>query len=321
MKSPDYSFVASIENLHVDGVMGSSWNIGADLKITNSRTTANKISNPTLSNLAGKLEIDQILSGEPFVYAMGPYPLDDDSQDTQMKLLNARLRVAVSFCNTLWIIKDNSINIGRGFLQFPIKGNDGSRVSLNNWIIQFSDARGELTSTEFSKQEIRTAISMHKKLYSEESLHDISAPLKPSHVKKVGRLSRALYFLQAARASDDLPVKIANYCTIFETLVSTSATELAHQVAERVAILIGIDSDETLEIYRSLKRAYSTRSKLVHGDDLRVDNQRYINESILCDGYLRRLLHLVISNPDVHEGIDGKSEEVERFFLAKLFGG
>ena len=93
----------------------------------------------------------------------------------------------------------------------------------------------------------------------------------------------------------DLPHKVANYCTSFEALVSTSSAELAHQVSERVAILIGNDSNDSLEIYSNLKRAYTTRSKLVHGDRLTATRDQFLKESLNCDGYLRRLILLLLT--------------------------
>ena len=320
MPPQDYCFVAAIENLRIDEPMGSSWNIDSDLNITNSQTIAQKIVNPTLYERAGKIEADEILSGAPFVYAIGPYPNDDDSAETQMKILMVRLRIAVTFCNILWIIKDNSVNIGRGFLQYPFIKTGTSRVSLNNWIVMFTDASGGLNDTSFSKEEIRTAILIYQRLFPEMTIDDISDPIKPGRGNKINRLSRAFYFLEAARANDDMGVKIANYCTSFETLVSTNPTELAHQVAERVAVLIGKDPSESLEIYQDLKRAYATRSKLVHGDNLTADKERYMNESMLCDDYLRRLLTLVISDAEVNQGIEQKSQDVDGFFLERLFG-
>ena len=319
MTSQEYCFVATIENLQIDEPMGSSWNIDADLNITNSPTIAKRIVNPTLYERAGKMEADDILSGEPFVYAIGSYPNDDDSAKTQMKMLMVRLRIAVTFCNVLWIIKDNTVNVGRGFLQYPFIKTGTSRVSLNSWIVRFSDASGGLGCSSFSKDEIRTAISMYKRLFPETTIDDISDPIKPSRGEKIDRLSRAFYFLQAARASDDLPGKIAYYCTCFEALVSTNPIELAHQVAERVAVLIGRDSQDSLEVYRNLKRAYSTRSKLVHGDNLTATNERYGRESLLCDDYLRRLLTLVVSDAEVNQGIEQTSQNVDGFFLEKLF--
>ena len=134
----------------------------------------------------------------------------------------------------------------------------------------------------------------------------------------MSRVSRAFYFLQSARATVFLPLKVAHYCTCFETLVSTSSTELAHQVAERVAVLISEDSQERMEVYRNLKRAYDTRSKVVHGSELTRSQQRYLDDSRNCDDYLRRLLLSFMAHHHLEEAANGPQEQWDTFFLGKL---
>ena len=118
----------------------------------------------------------------------------------------------------------------------------------------------------------------------------------------------------------DLTQKTANYCTAFEAIVSTSSSELAHQVPERVALLIGKDSSEALKIYGNLKKAYRTRSKLVHGDRLTSSSEQYRTESENCDRYLRRLIHAILTRESVAKALQQKPEQVNQFFLSLLFG-
>ncbi len=54
--------------------------------------------------------------------------------------------------------------------------------------------------------------------------------------------------------------------TILETLLSTGTAEIAHQISERVAVLIGNSSSERLDIYRTTKKLYDLRSRISHGD-------------------------------------------------------
>ena len=119
MVSTKYCFVSVIENLKIDGPIGSNWNVDPDLNISNSPTTAKRIDNQTLYDRAGGIEANEIASGKPYLFAISDYPLMDDSEDTQMKLLRKRLQIAVIFCNSLWLIKDDSVNVDRAFLQYP----------------------------------------------------------------------------------------------------------------------------------------------------------------------------------------------------------
>ena len=317
-----YSFVSSLDFLHVAEPLGSGWTVGADVKLSSSNTIAKGLVTQHLRYSAGDSDAKAILSGSPFLFSDADYPLENSSPEDQMSLLNARLGVARNFCNVLWLVKDNSVNFDRGFLQYPHRSPGGTpRVSINTWAYRYSKADGTTVPTTFSKDELQVAISIYKSLYGWVDSRDVSPALTPGTAGTVGRLPRALYFLQGARAMNDFPHKVANYCTSFEALVSTSSTELAHQVSERVAVLIGRDSNEALDIYRNLKRAYGTRSKLVHGDQLSRDWTTYLRESNSCDIYLRRLLHLLLSQHDVLEDLDQPADKVNEFFLRRLLDG
>jgi hypothetical protein len=320
MPARKYSFVASLQDLKIGGPLGSGWTIAADLKLSTSETIVKKLMNPPFIGSIGHIEAAEIQSGKPFLFALADYPLEDTSPEAQIGLLNARLQTALSLCTALWLIKDNSINFDRAFLQFPHETPVVSpRVSINSWTTRFSKADGSIGLAEFSKEELKAGIAAYNNLYESKSSSDVSPGLTPGTAGTVDRLPRALYFLQGARAMGDLAHKVANYCTSLEALVSTSSTELAHQVSERVAILIAKDSNDALEIYRNLKRAYTTRSKLVHGDSLTADNDQFLKESLNCDGYLRRLILLLLTQGGVAHALEQSREKVNEFFLSRLF--
>ena len=297
MLSRKYSFVASLEGLKVGGPLGSGWTIASDLKLSSSATLAKKLVSPEFIGSIGQIEAKEILSGKPFLFAMADYPLEDASPEAQMSLLNARLQIALTFGTVLWLVKDKFDQFRQSIPAVSVRNILGFLLgsSTNSWTARFSKADGTTGITEFSKEELQVATSMYNSLYKSKSNSDNSPGLTPGTAGAVDRLSRALYFIQGARAMGDLPHKVANYCTSFEALVSTSSTELAHQVSERVAVLIGNDSTDALEVYRNLKRAYSTRSKLVHGDHLTAATGQLLNESVNCDGYLRRLILLTVN--------------------------
>ena len=100
-----------------------------------------------------------------------------------------------------------------------------------------------------------------------------------------------------------------------------SITELAHQVSERVAVLIGNDSNDAMEVYGNLKKAYNTRSKLVHGDRLNASKDQFLNGSVNCDGYLRRLILLLLTQEGLARALEQRPEKVNEFFLNRLFAG
>ena len=270
------------------------------------------------------LEANAILDGKPLVYVDSEYHLEDKSPESQLSLLSHHLGFTQIFLCWMWLIKDNSINFDLGFLQYPFnnsRNSIGTRVSSNGRTIWFTKSDGTLTDTTFNTDDLRAAIAFNRSYIdarpSEQAI-DIN-PIGP--IRDDSRLARAFYFLQAARGAGYLPEKIAYYCTCFETLVSTSPTELAHQVAERVAILLANDTPEAATIYRNMKSAYDTRSKLVHGGYLSKDQARYVTQSVNCDMYLRRLFRLVQEDQELEHTLRKPSIEVDQYFLERLFHG
>ena len=326
MRRHRFSFVTSLHHLKVDRPLGANWTIAGDLKISTSSSVAKSLTTPSLRQNIGELEARRILSGAPFLYATPESPGDDVSENRQLSILFTHLVYAQLFVNMLWLVKDNSINFELGFLQYPfVAGPVETRVSSNFLSALFTNATGDRGDTMFKAEELNKAIALYCRLYGQqhdEGYENLLVPMSsPSPMGQANRLTRAFYFVQAARATWQPAEKVAYYCTSFEALVSTSTSELAHQVAERVATLIGGAPREAVEIYRDLKRAYDTRSKLVHGGQLNAQEDRYLTDSTNCDNYLRRLFHILIANNDLRRAIEGKQDEVNRFFLDRIFGG
>lgn len=319
MSVKQYSFVVPLEFLEIDENLSKGLDIAADLKLSNSTAIAQSLVSRQMQSSIGRIESNSILSGKPYLYAVAKYPLKDSSPQAQISLLNTRLMITLSFCNTLWIVKDNSVTFDRGFFECPYKSfNQSSRVSLNSWTTRFSTAQGQSRCERFTSAELKAAIGVYNALFGQNPSDEAFAGLTPGTAGSVDRLSRSFYFLQGARAMTDLPHKIANYCTCFETLVSTAGAEVSHQVAERVAILIGDDDLDPFDVYNNLKRAYTTRSKLIHGSELKTRHDQYLEQSENCDDYLRRLMVTILSDSSIDIAIRCKPEELNRFFLSRL---
>ena len=321
MTQKQYSFVTSLYNLKIEQPLGSNWEIAGDLKISNSQSVASRLVTELLREHIGILEVNYILSGRPFVYSIAGFPVEDTSEQKQLEVLFSRLAHTLTFLNVLWLVKDNAVNFELGFLQYPYaREGQRSRVSSNFLNARFSDSAGGQGETTFAEAELREAIHLYREIFGWTHDEYTLPESPPVDLGKQGRVSRALYFLQAARAGAYPPQKVAYFCTCFEALVSTSDSELAHQVAERVAILIGDTPNEAKEIYRNLKKAYDTTSRMVHGGQLNRSEDRYRTDSRNCDTYLRRLLHLLISKAELREAIEGNPESVNGFFLDRLLG-
>ena len=117
-----------------------------------------------------------------------------------------------------------------------------------------------------------------------------------------------------------LPHKIANYCSCLETLVSTAGSEISHQVAERIAVLLDADGLDPRCVYRNVKSAYATRSKLVHGSELRSSASAYHTQTSNCDDYIRRLIRTIRTDSDVASAVGSRPQELNEYFLSRILG-
>jgi hypothetical protein len=105
-----------------------------------------------------------------------------------------------------------------------------------------------------------------------------------------------------------------------ESLFATSSSELAHQLAERMALFLSDEPDDRLRIYRQVKKAYGLRSKVVHGDVLRQSKVAELLESSLaCDDLLRQAFQKAVADNEARNALAGGNEDLDRYFLGLIF--
>lgn len=152
-----------------------------------------------------------------------------------------------------------------------------------------------------------------------------------------GRLAVALgAFLSYALGPGDGQGYLA-LMTVFEALLSTEKTEIAHQISERTAFILETGEQDRYDLYRKMKKLYDTRSRLVHGDiknqkgvityhKLRLDarmtivpDQHYFD---IFDTGLK-LLRSVLQRPDLLALLEknNSSEALGEYYQRIVFGG
>lgn len=148
-----------------------------------------------------------------------------------------------------------------------------------------------------------------------------SSPLRFMMEKGYRRSGRAMQFVVAARRAQDLAFKIANYCSAFETLFTTDATELAHKLSERVAFFLGERAEDRRKVFTLVKSAYNIRSKLVHGDTLK-QNQIDTLPALCteCDNALRKILWEIFHSDELKKIFDAHNDAIEEYFAALILG-
>ncbi|MED3804955.1 hypothetical protein P4562_24080 [Lysinibacillus xylanilyticus] len=156
------------------------------------------------------------------------------------------------FTTALWFIKDNSI--------IPYYTTISSVEMIPPQILRTSDyytcSDGGIKDVFFTYDEIKEAeywaqvlLTHAIKLSGENEIKSdeiVNVSLFP--YSETTSLSRAFLYLEIARRESFLPAKIASYITILEILCAVNG-ENTYKVSERVAALLGGNSDEKMDLF------------------------------------------------------------------------
>jgi len=248
-----------------------------------------------------------------------PGPISDD--DARRILLRA-IVLTQQFFLSLWIVKDHSANTGEAHLLVGDRATGKADVFSQRVPFLLTNATCARTTTTFTKAEVDQAVAHFRVLEQVIPQQEWypQAQRESGFVVK-SRLFRALYSAEMARASAEIGVKIAYYCIAFEALFSTAKEAIAHQIAERAAILIESAAASRLTMYRNLKRVYGIRSTVVHGDALSAAKLAEFREiAKTTDGHLRRTFQRIFTEPPLLDLFATKtSQDIEIYFMGKLF--
>jgi hypothetical protein len=216
----------------------------------------------------------------------------------------------------MWLAKDNAADSELGFLTY-IPGLV-QRTHSNALSVAYGMADGSKTVISFSRTELKEIRAYYRAFVGE-----IDPPTPYGVLRsELGRTMRAFYWIQAGRAARGLGERIASFCTAMESLFATSSSELAHQLAERMALFLSDEPEDRLRIYREVKRAYGIRSRVVHGDVLRQSKVAELLESSLaCDALLRQTIQKAATNEEARKALEGGNDDLDQYFLGSLFAG
>lgn len=230
----------------------------------------------------------------------------------------------------LWFIKDNSVSTFQCYLHDYEQ--DVSFKDIR--IVHNSCSVGKYTTVSFPKNEIEDWLRISNSVIEfrktgNESLNkhvpqESSHPSNVSHInyipydKALGRVQRALRFLDYARSNSFLPQKISSYIVLLESLFTKGSTEVSHKVCERVAFYIGGNKDLKLNNFDLIKSAYEIRSNYVHGNILKKANLEYLaGISQKMDSLVRELLTKIILTDS--ETFSQNDDQLEKWFKNLLF--
>lgn len=306
-----YAYLTAIIDLKFDEKLKHPVEIKKGLFVTNnSAHTAGLLPTNKIITI-GQLESKLILSDCPVLFK-----LEDASSpiEAHTEVINL-LREAQAFLTSVWLLKDNSANCELGFALCQ----ESEHTHSNALALHYSTSEGNKALATLNSQELKAVCETHSTHFQGAREQDRTHPTNFRTGTK--RLDRAGLFLQQARSADDLGQKIANYCSFFESLFSTSSSELSHQLSERCAFFLDEAPIDRLNRFKSIKKAYGVRSKIVHGDTLKaatIEELPTISKS--CDDAARKSISLICSNQNISRIFSGPNDALDDFMHKLIFG-
>ncbi len=245
--------------------------------------------------------------------------------DEPLRVLAVMHTYIHTFLHCLWLVKDNSVNADVGFVH-SIDSQGKEVASSNSRASVYTSADGCRKKLKYSRAELIEPRTLYERLDTLGKARSHPSTLNPiSQVEPTGTvvtadevraLTRISYFVNSARACSDLSVKVAHYSTSLEILFSTDSSEISHKLAERVALFLGHTFAERKQLFNRVKRLYSVRSRVVHGDVLgRTSSARLSEISADADDLLRQLLRLILNSNEFCELFEGSKEAREEYFV------
>ncbi len=292
----------------IELIAKSSSRIYPVVKLTNNRSVIEKLLSPELEKLIGLIEYRYLSTpGILVAYSESGF---DESVANSLQHLDLHLILLKMYFYCLWVVKDNSIDFDLSFLCFRNKYND-FEVSSNVFSSSSFTSLGERAMVEFSVGELKEACALLKNNITIEENKS-----KTGNASQYSRVAIACYFIQHARSSADLGLKMTSYCSALETLFSNDSTELSHKLAERVAHFLSKDKGERIALFRMIKKAYEVRSKVVHGSTFKDGKIKEIESLIVeVDSVCRKISLFTLNTPEVNNPFEWTNERHEEYFL------
>ena len=306
------TFLTAVINVEIGSISGRGDQISDGLFITTDKDMLNELLLQQTVEAIGGLEHRWLYNAPAIIYSRKDAP---DNFDWSVYLGDCLKQVKMFF-NVMWLGKDNAADSELGFLTYPF---GLTQMTHSNVIsVTYSMANGSRALVSFSRKELQGIRAYFRAWVGEVASPSPYGMLDSDEIR---RPMRSFYWIQAGRSASTLGERIACFCTAMESLLATSSAEMAHQLSERMAIFLSDDPAERERTYHQVKRAYSVRSRVVHGDVLRSSKtSELMTVSMECDELLRQAVRKAVGDKDARNALDGGNENLDRYFRNLLFG-
>lgn len=238
-------------------------------------------------------KVDRVDEGDPYGYDTALVLYDDTGEDHLFFPTASKYSLSTTFVNLLTIIYKGTLGQCR-----VIASKDNFKTLHGTYMLYESQ-------TEF----IDDLVVLHSKFDKQniQLLKSIWENLKATYTKDIQnlRIDNALNFFYLSW--NTLTLEQTGICLsiVLETLFSPhSNNELIHQISYNVAKFSGTNKQQMKDVYKYIKKYYSIRSKLVHGETI---NENELKSIPLFFKFICDLILKIISDQNlIHTFNDNK---------------
>ncbi len=311
-----YTFISTLRYLSISEKIDGWLTLVPGIDITNDKNLISKVIDSEFMEMAGAIEHKHFLDAENIIYCEIDETIFRKGEDSH-EALYIWLTWLEMLLNDLWLIKDNVVICEAAFCKLVDKKRTSwTRNNLTNPMFMNSGDSNKVVKMTVDELKGWNQKSYQIQMYLHESKSTNFASFTNTKFSRVGRSIR---FIKAATRESHPAVKLAHYCSAFESLFSTDSAELSHKLSERVALFLKNYGFNPIEVFDDMKSFYGIRSKVTHGDSLKTSKEQMLSQmSQKCDNYLRVILNTLLDDIALLSLFDGKKDPFEEFFKYKL---
>ena len=312
------TFICGIHNIEVDEDLGEGLILIPHeqneelptIRLTNNKDKIKSLLTNQLLHFVGAIEYSHLENGYPMIaYAESEFELDEVHS---VEHLDFHLYFLKMYFFCLWLTKDNSADFDVGFLQFTNSKGE-PEVSSNNMTNSNFNISGSRTPCKFTIDELNIAAE-----YLTQSIQiEHKERPKLAIASSLDKVSIANYFIQSAIVSHDLGIKAVGYCSALETLFSNGDnTELSHRLSERISKFLETDLEKRKTLYKTIKKIYEIRSKVVHGATYKAQKTEELSALVNeADVICRRIMIYAFTTSEDENIFDKSRDDLDSFFI------
>ncbi|WP_324691360.1 hypothetical protein U0O11_01965 [Cobetia sp. D5] len=310
----EFIFITALHNFSIIEGLHNGDKIGDGIKITNDSNVKSTFVNESLKPMIGAIEYNHLKTTEVFLYSSEKVSSEADP----IAYLTSKMYTVQDFLMASWLKSDNSINFELCFL--VSKGARNYNVTSNFLSHKYHSADGSDISVRLSRKKLQEIRKIHVERLGIKSSQ---APVADAQFSRDNsRLGRALTWMNMARGNFDFSIRVANFCTALETLFSTSNSEIAHQLSERVAIFLEDNPEGRLVVFKKIKKAYDLRSKTIHGSTTtQTPSKNPKDISVDIEEISKRVVFKIIENDKIFEDFNKPDDQLGIILLSMIISG